>query len=403
MLPFTILSIWLLGLMSLAVPILAVYLLWKWYEASRVLEWVGTERVLNFEWDVGLNFPTFALILGSLLLLMSVAGRFIMPFLLGRLARPADDPAQSATGAHSTRMRVQTPDDAQINVESSGMHSALTIVLVHGWGMNSSIWKYARSKLEKEYRVVTLDLAGLGHSSEPGNHDYRLANLASHLNTVLDAVGGERFLLVGHSIGGMITQTFFAAFPESFTRKIAGIVLAHTTYINPVHTCQRRKLAAALQKAVIEPLLKFTIVVSPFVRVMQKLSYQNGLSHLSNARSSFAGGQTREQLDTVSKLGTHGSPKVLARGALAMLELDVGPVLPQLPVPTLVVGGDKDTSTCLDASQYISQRIPRATLRVLKPAKHMGLIEHHEEFSQSVLSFARTLNVPQQGKTLTLM
>jgi hypothetical protein len=55
---------------------------------------------------------------------------------------------------------------------------------------------------------------------------------------------------------------------------------------------------------------------------------------------------------------------------------------------TLVVVGDQDTTTLLEAGQYISEHVPNARLATLSPAKHLGLIEHHAQFDELVAGFA---------------
>ena len=58
--------------------------------------------------------------------------------------------------------------------------------------------------------------------------------------------------------------------------------------------------------------------------------------------------------------------------------------------PTLVVVGDKDTTTLPEAGQFIASNVPGAKLATLSPARHMGLIEHHGRFDQLVADFADT-------------
>lgn len=69
------------------------------------------------------------------------------------------------------------------------------------------------------------------------------------------------------------------------------------------------------------------ILLGPMVRLMNWLSYENGLAYVQNAESSFAGSETRGQLDLVSRYQFESSLAVVARGTLAMLHWDATPVL----------------------------------------------------------------------------
>lgn len=68
----------------------------------------------------------------------------------------------------------------------------------------------------------------------PEDRDYRLETFAAHLDAVLDLAGGKPAILKGHSIGGMTTLTYCKQYPRNLGTKVAGLVLVHTTYTNPV-------------------------------------------------------------------------------------------------------------------------------------------------------------------------
>ena len=70
-----------------------------------------------------------------------------------------------------------------------------------------------------------------------------------------------------------------------------------------------------------------------------------------------------------------------------MIGYDATAVLGQINVPTLVIVGDKDTTTKPEAGEFISNHVRGADLVALSPAKHMGLIEHHERFNRLVAEF----------------
>lgn len=165
------------------------------------------------------------------------------------------------------------------------------------------------------------------------------------------------------------------------------MVLVNTTYTNPVRTTRMAGLKSALQKPLIEPLLHLTIWLSPLVRVMNWLSYLNGSAHRSAERSGFSGRETRGQLDFVARYTPRTSPAVLARGMLGMLRYDATDALPAIPVPTLIVTGDRDPVCKPSASERMRAEIPAATLLALSPAKHQGLIEHHGQFDKAVAAF----------------
>jgi pimeloyl-ACP methyl ester carboxylesterase len=69
---------------------------------------------------------------------------------------------------------------------------------------------------------------------------------------------------------------------------------------------------------------------------------------------------------------------------LGMIAYDATEALARINVPTLVVVGDQDTTTTPEAGAFIVKHVPEAKLVMLTPARHMGLLEHHERFDQVV-------------------
>ena len=253
-----------------------------------------------------------------------------------------EDPSGERTGeVHMIRR----PDGSELRVECYGPPDAPPVVWTHGWGANCTEWYYQKRYLTERFRLIVWDEPGLGLSKKPDNNDYRLENLAADLDAVLAFAGDRPAVLVGHSIGGMITLTYCKDYPQALGTRVAGLVLVHTTYTNPVRTTQMAGLYTAIEKPVLIPLMYLTIGLWPLVWLMNWMSYFNGSAHRSTHKSSFSGNETRGQLDFAARFMPHARPDVLARGMLGMIAYDATEALPRINVPTLVVVGDKDTTT----------------------------------------------------------
>jgi pimeloyl-ACP methyl ester carboxylesterase len=224
--------------------------------------------------------------------------------------------------------------------------------------------------------------------------------MARDLEAVLQLAGGRPAVLLGHSIGGMITLTFCKLFPEHLGTRVAGLVLVHTTHTNPVHTKVPTWLLPVLEKPVLRPLCYLSIALSPVVWLLHALSYLNGSAHWSNHRSLFAGTETKGELEFVTRYMIKMWPAVIARGSLGMFEYDATDVLPAITVPTLVVAADRDTTTVPEASERIAKDIPAAQLVTLSPARHMGLMERRAEFAEAVDRFCESV-AATRGKVPT--
>ena len=399
-LPVPLLISWLLGLLSLTLLGASVFLL---YRAGR--RWVGLSRLRPVERPdrtgspyqshtvlqrptstEALKDPLIAtpLLLGTALLCLTFAGRYAV-----ELAFPAgnDDPAATQAGTARDLIR---PDGTKIHAEIYGSADAPTLVFTHGWGTSSAEWYYAKRHLSDRFRLIVWDLPGLGFSTQPANRDFALEKMASDLHSVLSLADGKRVVLIGHSIGGMINLTFCRLYPELIGTQVGGIVQLDTSYTNPVKTTNGSGFSQAIQKPVAEPLLHGMIFLSPLVRLMNWLSYQNGLAQIQNAESSFAGSETRGQIDFVSRYMFESSPAVVARGTLAMFHWDATPVLPHVNAPVLILVGQQDTTTLPSASEYMQRSMPHAELKLVNPSAHYGLLEQNDTYDAAIARFAST-------------
>ena len=94
------------------------------------------------------------------------------------------------------------------------------------------------------------DEPSLGRSTRPTTRDYSLEKFAADLEAVLALTGNKPAILGGHGIGGMITLTFCGLFPATLRRRVMGLVLTHTTPINPVRTTSGAAFYTAIEKPV---------------------------------------------------------------------------------------------------------------------------------------------------------
>lgn len=286
--PFQVLGVWLRGLLSLILLGGAIYLLTEWYNHRYLYiretappvrtenqpdggsrperppreqpQPVGEEETLRVvPWQIGLNRET-AFLFGGLALTVWSLGGWTGRRLLRR--RGLDEPKKTHDGE---TQRLRRPDGTELHVEMYGPADGTPFVLTHGWGLDSDEWYYAKKKLAQRHRLIVWDLPGLGKSTRPANSDWSLEKLAGDLDAVLTLAGGRPAVLLGHSIGGMIALTFCRLFPQALGSRVRVLVIAHSTYTNPVKTTSKPALYTALQKPVLEPLCHLMVWLAPLV------------------------------------------------------------------------------------------------------------------------------------------
>lgn len=127
---------------------------------------------------------------------------------------------------------------------------------------------------------------------------------------MLALAGPQPAILLGHSLGGLVVQTFCRLYPQHLGRRVAGIVLAYTTFTNPLATAAGGWLWRAIPEPVLVPLFRGMIVLWPLTWLINWLHYLSGWGHLLARVSNFAGRRTRGQVDYFAWLSAIASPAV---------------------------------------------------------------------------------------------
>jgi pimeloyl-ACP methyl ester carboxylesterase len=102
------------------------------------------------------------------------------------------------------------------------------IVLIHGAGCNlEDMWLTFAERLAERHRVILIDRPGMGWSKRKGRDGSSPQYQAAILREVLDLIGVERAIIVGHSWGGAVASSFALDYPD---RTAALVLLASPLY-----------------------------------------------------------------------------------------------------------------------------------------------------------------------------
>lgn len=157
--------------------------------------------------------PTFArgLLLGLAALLIVA---LVVPYLIPLPAQPDRD----ATELAPAEGRFITVNGVRTFIREAGPLEGPPVVLVHGFGGLTYTWRDTLPALANAgYRALALDLKGFGLSDKSFAQDYSHAAQADFVMDVMTAVGIERAVLVGHSMGGSVIGHAALRHPERVT------------------------------------------------------------------------------------------------------------------------------------------------------------------------------------------
>ncbi len=135
----------------------------------------------------------------------------------------------------------------QIAALELGTASGLPIVAIHGWLDNAASFEPLARYLN-QYRWICLDLPGHGRSDyRPDGCIYHFTDYVADLFSVVESLGLDRFILVGHSLGAGIASTFAAVFPGKVDRLVLIDGIGPLSGEDDDSLCQLRKSMAFLE------------------------------------------------------------------------------------------------------------------------------------------------------------
>ncbi len=124
---------------------------------------------------------------------------------------------QSYSRPGTARLMVQ---QQPVFVQDSGLREAPAILLLHGFGASLQAWDDWAPALEKNLRVLRIDIPGFGLSGPAVNQDYSDAADVARVIAVMDQLGVQQVIVAGHSMGGRIAWNLAAAHPERVSKLV---------------------------------------------------------------------------------------------------------------------------------------------------------------------------------------
>lgn len=231
-----------------------------------------------------------------------------------------------------------------------------TIILLHGWGCDRSIWQSTASILSAAYRVVSVDFAGFGQSAEPKSV-WSVEEYTRSLEALVHELGIERPTLVGHSFGGRVSILYASR------NEVRRVVLADAAGVKP------RRSFGYYRKVYTFKLMKHLLPVL--------IGHQKAQMLIDQRRATSG-----------SSDYNRATPMMRAILSKCVNE-DLQHLMPSIKAPVLLFWGDKDTATPLADAYVMARRMPDTTMVVAEGAGHFAMLEQPELWFTSLSSFLK--------------
>jgi pimeloyl-ACP methyl ester carboxylesterase len=242
--------------------------------------------------------------------------------------------------------------------------AGIPTLLLHGFAEDGAVWNNQADVLGSACRLIIPDLPGSGRSpvltTAPS-----IEEMATEIGRLLDQLGIDKCILIGHSMGGYITLAFAALYPE----RLHAIGLFHST---AYPDSDEKKTTR--QKAI------------EFIRANGSAPF------IGQSMPNLFAPSTREQRPELieAAIATYSGfapGSLIAYYEAMMSRPDRTEVLRQFTGPVLFIAGEDDN--IIPLQQVLQQcYLPSiALLHVLRGAGHMAMIEAPEKSNELLLDF----------------
>lgn len=242
--------------------------------------------------------------------------------------------------------------------------SGIPLVLLHGHPFNRSMWQDQKETLESICRVITPDLRGYGETTVvPGKTT--MEEFAGDLAALLDALGIDRIILGGLSMGGQIVFEFYRQFPE----RVRALLLADTQPQVDTEEARAARYVTA-ERILDEGMQEFGEELLPKLLAKETIV---------------------SQPNVVSRV-RHMIMNTKPEGAAAALRgraerRDYTPLLHEIAVPTQIIVGSEDEFTPIQDAEVMNRGIAGSQLAIIEGVGHMPNMERPSEFNAVLKQF----------------
>ena len=245
--------------------------------------------------------------------------------------------------------------------------SGRPIMLVHGFPLDSSIWRKQFDPLvQRGYEVIAPDLRGFGNSSPIAGH-VSLGDLADDLQQVHSLLApGRPMLLVGLSMGGYVALEYWKRHAATLER----LVLTNTK--PGIDTPEARQGRLNMAEQVLQKGDAWDAVAPMLPRLLSQRTLD----------------EDSETTQWLKAMMSRVPPKTIAAAQRAMADRhDFSGELGMIQIPSLVIAGEHDPISPPAENQSWAAQLPQGKLEIIADAGHLPQVENSQAFNDALETF----------------
>ena len=254
------------------------------------------------------------------------------------------------TESQATTGRIAS-SDVEIFYRKFGVPGKTPVIIAHGLSFFSYDWIDVASLIAKDREVATIDMRGFGKSTSSPERNYKLDQMSADVIAVMDALGWQKVVLMGHSFGGRVALVTASWKPE----RTAGLICVD--FAPDLAPAGRRHVAERIGD---QP--------DVFASVDEAMTYHHDDPSNATRRTRWEAFLKKTDRDYVIKRDLHfrdNFKRALETGKSAPVPEFLWPMLTDMTIPTLVIrasGSDMFAAETLEKVKSLNPRRPPSSL-----------------------------------------
>lgn len=238
------------------------------------------------------------------------------------------------------------------------------VVLIHGVGLDATMWQAQVAVLAKHYEVIAYDMLGHGESALP-TEDATLDDYADQLQALLDELDLPAATIVGFSMGGLVARAFALRHPDRLNAMVV---------LSSVFDRSERQRAGVLRRLV-------------------ETSEQGPAANVDGALERWFSPSFRdahpECIAAVRERVTSNHPEGYYRSYALFVTQDSFGLneLASIHVPVLIATGELDPGSTPKMASALAEYLPDARVHILPGQRHMAPVEAADEVNALLVRF----------------
>jgi pimeloyl-ACP methyl ester carboxylesterase len=253
------------------------------------------------------------------------------------------------------------------------------MLMLHGFPEFWYSWRHQIPEFAKDYKVVALDLRGYNESDKPsGQSAYGMNEFIKDIEGVIQGLGYDRCILVGHDWGGAIAWCFAYAHPEMVERLIVLNIPHPAKFAEGLRNPQqllRSSYAFFFQLPVLPELL---------IQWSDYQAIESALKGMAINKSTFSQADIEIYKDAASKRGALTAMLNYYRNAFFIFGQQQWSLL---EVPTLMIWGENDTALGKELTYGTEQYVRNFQIRYIPNCSHWVQQERPDLVNEYIREF----------------